>query len=428
MKTTTKKLPKNEIELTFELSPEDIKPELEAAAREMTKEKPVDGYRPGKMPYDTVKNKFGEMAIYEAALPTIVRRNYVRIVVDEKLQTFGEPTINVTQLAPGNNITFTAKVALVPDISLLADYTKIRVKQKPVGIEDKDVDTAISQLQKMQTKEVRVSRELRETDKVVVDMDMGLAGIPIDGGQAKGHSIYLNEGYFIPGLKEKILGMKEGETREFKLKFPEDHFKKDLAGKDVDVKVAAKEIYELIYPELNEEFAKSLGQDNLNKLKDMIRSNMQTEAEAKERQRAEIELLETLVEKSRFGDIPDELINQETERMMEELKQSVAAQGGNFGDYLKSIKKSEVELKLGFAAQAVKRIKTALIIRDIGKKEKVEVKDSEVMEEVQKLMNNYSDNAQAQEQIRSNEYQDYIRGTLKNKKVMEFLREKSIEA
>lgn len=428
MKTTTKKLPKNEIEITFELSPEDIRSELEAAAREMTKEKPVDGYRPGKVPYDTAVSKFGEMAIYEAALPTIVRRNYVRIVVDEKLQTFGEPTINVTQLAPGNNMTFTAKVALVPDISSLADYTKIRVKQKPVGIEDKDVDTAISQLQKMQTKEVRVSRELRETDKVVVDMDMGLAGIPIDGGQAKGHSIYLGEEYFIPGLKEKILGMKEGETREFKLKFPEDHFKTDLAGKDVDVKIAAKEIYELIYPELNEEFAKSLGQDNLDKLKDMVMSNMRTEAEAKERQRAEIELLLTLVERSRFGDIPDELINQETERMVDELKQSVATQGGNFGDYLKSIKKSEAELKLGFAAQAVKRIKTALIIKGIGEKEKVEVTDSEVMEEVQKLINNYSDNAQAQEQIRSNEYQDYIRGTLKNKKVMEFLRETSIEA
>jgi len=427
MQIDIKKLPKNEIEISIEVPVEEYKADLEKAAKHLSEHRPIPGFRPGKASYDMVKNSFGEMAIYEEALPDVVRRAYVKAVVDGKYRSYGEPTINVTKLAPGNPIAFTATVALVPEVSSLADFRKIKVKAKTPEVPEKDIDQAVGDLRKVQTKEIRVNREARGGDKIVVDMNLSLDKVPLEGGQTKGHGIYLDEEYYIPGFKEQVLGLKEGDRKAFSLKFPHTHYQKNVAGKDVDFEVTVKEIFELIHPDVDEVFAKSLGQESVAKLRELIKSNMHHESEHKEMQRAEIEMLEKLVEKSRFGEIPDRIVNTEIERMLAELKEGLAERGVEFETYLTNIKKTLGDLKLEFAPQAVKRIKTALIIRDIGEKEKIEVADSEILEEVQNLINQYKENAEAQARIRSEEYHDYLRTTLRNRKVIEMLRKEVIE-
>ncbi len=425
MQSTTKKTEKGVVELTVTVEPEEIKHTLERTAQEISREKPIEGYRPGKAGYETVAKTYGEGVIYEAALPDVVRKYYVQAVKENDLQTFGEPEINVTKLAPGNPIEFTATVALVPDVTQLADVEKIKVESKTPKVEDKEVDGTIKELQRMQTKEVRVNRAASEGDKVVVDMDMTLAGVPLDGGQARGHAIFLDEEYYVPGLREKVTGMKEGETREFELKFPKDHYQKNIAGKDVGFKVTVKEIYELQHPAEDDEFAKSLGQESMAKLRELLKDNILKDKQQKEDQRVELEILEKLAEKTRFGDLPERMITMEVDRMIHELEHSIAERGVEFADYLKSIDKKAEDLKLEFAPQAVKRIKTALILREYGKQKNIEVPDSEVLEEQQQMINAYKDNAEAQEQVRSEEYQDYIRSSLRNRKVIADMREKA---
>ncbi len=423
MLCTTKKLPKGMVEISCEIPLEECKNELENAARQLSEQKPIEGYRPGKAPYDVVKARFGEMAIFEGALPNIVRKHYVKAVVENHVHTYGEPGINVTKLAPGNPVAFTATVAAIPEITSLADFRKIKIAAKEAVVGDDQVDAALKDLQRMQTKEVRVAREAREKDKIVVDMDLSQAGVPVDGGQARGHGIYLDEEYYVPGLKEKVLGMKEGEKREFTLKFPDSHFQKTLAGKDADFAVTLKEVYELQHPPIDDALAKTLGQESLGKLKELIKANMKTEAEEKERQRLEIEILDAIVDKSKFEDVPEKVLSDEVARMIDELKHGIAERGVPFEDYLANIKKTVDDLRMEFMPQAVKRVKTAILIREIGEKEKVEVPDTEVLAEIQELMNRYSNDAEAQEQIRSEEYQDYIRTSLRNRKVLAMLRE-----
>lgn len=424
MAYTSKKLPKNVLEFSFEIPAEEIKNDLNNAARAISQNTKIDGFRPGKASYNAVKGRVGEMAIYEKALSGIVRRNFVAAVRKEKIRTYGEPKINVTQLAPGNTITFTAEVALVPNITSMEDFRKIKIKRKQIKIDDKKVDEAIDVISKMQTKEIRVTREVKEGDKIVVDMNLSLAGVPIEGGQAKDHGIYLNEeNYYVPGIKEQVLGMKEGKTKEFKLRFPKDHFQKNIAGNEVEFKVTMKEIYELEHPTIDDEFAKSVGQDSLQQLRDVMKENIRKEEEKKEMQRAELEMLETLEKKSRFEDIPELILNTEVNRMLEELQNDLEHRGMKFEDYLMSIKKTEGELKLEFTTQAIKRVKSALIIREISEQEDIEIDDSEILEEQQKLINQYSDNAEAQKKIRSEDYIDYIRTNLKNRKVMDLLKE-----
>ncbi len=425
MQCNVKKLPKGQMELTIEVGQSEITSTLEKAAQEISTEKPLPGYRPGKAGFEAVAKHYGEQAVYEAAMPRIVQRHYVKAVKDNDLDTYGEPEIKVTKLAPGNPVEFVATVSLVPEVSKLADPTELKIETKEPKVEAKEVDGTLKELSRMQTKEIRVNREVQDKDKIVVDMHLKKGGVPVEGGDAHNHGIYLDEEYYVPGLKEKVLGMKEDEEREFQLSFPKNHFQKMLAGAKVDFKVKMNEIYELQHPEMNDDFAKSLGQESMDKLRELLETNILKDKQQKEQQRVEGEILNKLVSKSRFGDIPERMINTEVERMMQELSQSVAERGIKFEDYLKNIKKTMDELKLEFAKQATERVKVALVIRAFGEREKIEVADTEVLAEVEQLINHYNKDPEAQKTIRSEEYQDYIRTNLRNRKVVEMLREKA---
>ncbi|OGL74541.1 trigger factor [Candidatus Uhrbacteria bacterium RIFCSPHIGHO2_02_FULL_60_10] len=427
MSFTVKNLPKGEVEFSFEIPHEEIQHDLEHAARHLQEHKAIPGFRAGKAPYDVAKNTYGEMAIYEDALPVIVRRAYVKAVLDGKYRAYGEPTINITKLAPGNPDAFTAKITLVPAIKSLADFRKIKIDSKVPEVPEKDVDQAVAELRKMRTKEARVNREVRTGDKVVVDMDLTLDKVPLDGGQARNHGVFLDEEYYVPGFRDQVLGLKEGEQKSFSLKFPDTHYQKNIAGRDVDFAVTVKEIHELIHPDVNDEFAKSLGQPDLPTLRGLIKGNMAKEADEKESQRAEIAMLDAIVDKSKFEDIPEKIVNTEVERMVSELQQSVAGRGLKFEDYLQNIKKTLADLKLDFAPQAIRRVKTALAIRDIGDAEKIEVADAEVLAEVEKLMERYKDDAESQAKVRSDDYQDWLRTTMRNRKVLELLNKEMVK-
>jgi trigger factor len=292
-----------------------------------------------------------------------------------------------------------------------------------VKIDDCEVDKALSELQKMQTKEVKVERELGAKDKATVDMYMSQGGVPTDGGQAHGHGIYMDEEHYIPGLKEKLIGQKIGETREFSLKFPKEHFQKSLAGKDVEFKVTLTAVHELQHPELSDEFAQKLGKKDMADLRAAINENMALEADERERQRRELEALEKIVDKTKFGDVPEQIINDEIDRMLEELEHGVKIRGLDFDDYLKSIKKTLAELKIEFTTQAMKRVKTSLVIRAVAEQEKVEASETEVVAEIEKAMNDYSDNPEAQERVKSDEYQDYVRLRIRNRATLDLIRE-----
>ncbi|MFA6604318.1 MAG: trigger factor [Patescibacteria group bacterium] len=427
MKIDVKKLPKSQAEITIELTIEDAQPYLENAAKKLSSDKPIKGYRPGHATYDVVKAAYGEMAIYEEALEPIFRKFYVKAVLDNELVTYGEPKIDVNKLAPGNPISFTAVVTLIPKSLSLPELKSVKIKVKKSAVEDKEVEAALKQLQKMRTKEAAADREVRADDKVVLDMDMSLAGVPLEGGQARGHGVYLNEDYYVPGLKEQILGLKSGEVKEFNLKFPETHYQKNIAGKDVGFKVTVKQVFGLEPPALDDEFAKSLGQDDMMKLRELLRKNILAEAEDKAAQQAENEALEKLVDKSKFEDVPEAIINQEVNRMFHELEHSLHDRGLELDGYLKNLKKTTAELKLDFATQAVKRVKTALLMRDLAIREKVEVLDSELLAEQQRLINAYSDNPETQAKVRSEDYLDYLRTEIINRKVLELIRAACID-
>lgn len=422
-------LPKNAVKLTVTIPAAETQPYLEEAAVRLSQATSIPGFRPGKAGYDIVKQRVGEMKIYEKALESIVRKTYVEAILANQIETVGSPKIDVEKLAPGNDIIYTAEVGRMPRVTKLADFRKQKVRSKGVDVSDQDIANTLKDLQRMQTKEIRAASgsETAPADKIVVSMNMKKDGVAVEGGSSPDHAIYLAEEYYIPGLKEKMIGMKEGESKTFMLPFPKDHTQKMLAGSNVDFDVTLKEIYHLELPELNDAFAASLGQKDFAALKTLIQGNLRQEKETEERARQEKEMLEQMAKESRFEDLPDLLVNEEIMRMVQELKRGVEEQGLDFEEYLKHLKKTYADLKMDFTPQAIVRLKVALVLRKIAKQEKVSVEDKEVDAELDRLAARYEDK-EAKKRLYAPDFRDYTETLLRNRKVIDLLRQAMVRS
>ncbi len=419
---------KNTIKLTFTITLEEAQPYLDEAVERLAKTTSIPGFRPGNAGYEVVKNRFGEMKIYEEALEPLVRKSYIEAVLAHNIETVGSPKIDVVKLAPENDIVFTAEIARMPRTTSLADIETLKVEKKKPVVEDKDIDLALNDLQRMQTKEVRAPKDTIVTDKekIVVSMNIKKDNVPVEGGQSPNHIIYLNENYYIPGLKDKVKGMKEGEEKTFKLSFPEEHVQKLLAGNEVEFEITLKEIFNLEIPEVNDEFAKALGMKDVKTLRETIKTNMLEEKKQEESFRQEKEMLELIAKKSQFEDIPDLLLNEEINKMIGELKQGVEEQGLEFDTYLKNLKKTLADLKIDFTPQALMRIKVAIVMRAIADDQDISIDEKELEEELDRTAEQYKEEDQ-RKQIYSPQYREYAEHVLKNRKVIDFLRDKIVE-
>ena len=420
-------LPKSEVKIEFSVSVDEAKPYLEEAMRDISTAKPIQGFRPGKATYDDVKRAYGEMTIWEHALERIVRAYYVKTILAENIETVGSPSVSIDQLTPSQPIKFTVIAPTEPSVLEFPNFDKCQVKIKRSEINDKQVEDVVEQMRKMRRQETRVDRAAAADDLVLIDLEMKRDHVTLEGGSGKDYRVYLNEPHYIPGFSEKLHGIKEGEERTFTLPFPDEHYQKHLAGKDVDFVAKAKGVFELRLPETNDEFAKGVGIDSMEKLRDKLRENLTFEAKQKSDEAAEIEMLDKLVDESSFSEIPDLLVNEEVRRMIHELEHGVEGQGMKWQDYLSSIKKTADELKLQFAPQAIRRIKAAILIKQLAKKEGITVEEKELDEEVDRILATLKpDDKETRERVASPEYREYVAVQMRNRKTLELVKGKCI--
>ncbi len=421
MSYTTEKQDKGQIKLTVTVTPEEYGKYLNRAAERISERKTVKGFRKGKVPFDIMQQQVGDMAILQEALQDIVKATFSGAIKKEGLDTIGMPEINVEKLAPDNNIVYTAVVAELPKIEL-ADISKIKVELKKEPIVEKKVDETLDAIRGMHATEVLKNGPATGTDKIVIDMDMLDGNVPLEGGQAKNHQVYLSEQHYIPGFNKELEGVKKGDKKTFDLTFPKTHYQKHLAGKKVTFKVNVKEVYERQLPELSDDLAKTLGQESVAKLKELIRNNMEVEAEQKANQKVEIAILDQLIEKSTFEPIPDVLIDAERQKMFYELKRDLEKNGVEISQYLADIKKDEKTLSEDFREQAEKRAKAALISRSVSKENNLTVTDDELEAEIKILETTYAKNKEYLDNLKRSEVRDTITMTLQNRKVIDWLK------
>jgi trigger factor len=425
-KYETKKLPKSQLEIKVTIPAKELEPFLAKAIETLSSQTKIDGFRPGKVPLDVLKKKVGEMKIYEEAALLAVEKSYVEIAIKEKFEPLGSPKIDFEKLAPDNDFIYKAVVDLMPEVKI-GDLKSIKVKEKEINITKADIEKVLEDLKKMRATDTLENKKAETGDKIEIDFDILRDNVPIDGGAQKKYPVIIGEGHFIPGFEENLIGLEANSEKEFELTFPEKYHNKNLAGKPAKFKVKVLAVYKRALPELNDEFAKTLGSQTINDLKKQIEHNLEHEGHHKEEEKVEAELLDKLIDKSQVGDIPDSLVSSEAAKMVQELQSNVSTQGLKFDDYLKHLNKTPDQLKLDFVPQALKRIKAALLTRAIFFKEKMEIPENEVEIEIEAMSRYYQNNPEITKSLKTPEYRDYVKNMIGNRKVMEYLKTMCVE-
>ena len=420
-------LGKSQLELLVELTYDELKPYCEQGAKKVAQEVKIDGFRPGNVPLEILRQKIGDMTILEEAANIAIHKNNDKILKENiERQIVGQPRVEITKLAPDNPLEFKIVVAVLPEIKL-GEYKDLKVKRKEVKVDDGEIDKILEDLREMRVKEILSEEDIKDGDKVLADLAMFLDKVPVEGGQGKDAAIIIGKDYVVSGFDKELIGAKKGEVREFELPYPVDFHMKNLAGKMVEFRVTIKEVYKRELPGLDDDFAIAFGLKKIQDFKDNVKKSVVGQKEKEAEQALDKEILEKVLEKTRINDIPEMLIEHESHNMVHELEHTIAEQGGKFEDYLASIKKTHDQLMLDLLPEAVKRVKASLLIREIAEAENIKVGEEEIEKHVEEMKKHYHDKPEVLEKLYAPEYLDYVYNVFASKKVVDKLREWNTE-
>ncbi len=414
--------------LTITVPIEGLEPELREAASRISARVKIEGFRPGKAPYDIVKQRIGEAAIYEEAAERIVAKSFAEAVRTHELVTIGPPEVSIEKLAPNNPIVYKAKVALLPNVKS-AKVDSFKARKKAVEVTSQDVDKAIEDLRRLRAKETAVDRAAEKGDRLDLNFTLSLDSVAVEGGQAEHYPVRLGDGQLVPGFEDQLIGMKANEEKRFSLPFPKENPNKQLAGKTVEVLAKVNQVFNVELPELNDEFAKSLGGfPSLAELRTRLEENLKAEREDEAESSFELELLEEAIGKAEFDPIPELLLHVETNRMTRELENDIVRRGMKWSDYLQHLKKSEEELRKDFSPNAERRVKTALLLKHLADQEAIVLPESEINEAVQSELDLAASRGVLPEQSKTAEFRESVEHHLRNKKVIDLLKSRAKDA
>ena len=423
MNSEIKKNPKSQIEITVELAPEEFEEYVEKAAAKHSENLDIKGFRKGKAPREKVEEKIGKEKLLVDAADLAVKETYPISARKHQIKAVSQPNIEIVKMptpnSPKDPFIFKAKVAVFPEVEL-PDYKKIASKseKKAVEIQEDEVQKALKWLQRSRVKLSAKQGPAQKGDFVEIEYRSPQIAA-LNKEQGKKDAFILGEGHFIPGFEEELVGMKPGEQKKTTLKIPSNHSSKTLAGREVSFEINMKNVQKADFPELNDQFAKSLGKfETLDQVKENIKQGLSQEKEVSEKQKLRNEMLENIADQSRL-EIPDELIEKKKKKKLENLKKEVSEKfKTSFEDYLKETKKTEKELLDSFQEDAEKRLKKILVLMAIGEKEEVEVKEEEVKQKTDQILSHYPNPEEARKNIDPERLKEYTKEEIKNEKTL----------
>ncbi len=383
MDVNVKRLPKAEVEITVELKLEEFQKDINAAAKQISKDVNISGFRAGKVPYDVLEKHVGKDLIMNHATDLAIPRILTEVIKKEKLEVIVRPKVEIISNDP---LKFKTIAPVYPEVKV-DGYEKIKIKAKEVKITDKDIDETIDNVKKQFVSWDETDEKIKKGDKVELDFEgFDEGGAALEGTKSKNHPIIVGENMMVPGFEENLIGLKKGDESEFTVTFPKDYHKKSFQNKKVKFKVKIIKVEKAAYPELNEEFIEKItgsGKSVSDFRKDVER-DLKGYKQSEYRKKQEQEFLEKVLDLAKL-DISDVLINEEVEYMLHEMKEDMAQKGLQFESYLQHIKKSEDDLRKDLKKEAEKRIKIRFGINEIITKEKIEVEDKEIEQAMKRM-------------------------------------------
>ena len=380
----------------------------------------IPGFRKGKAPMNIVEKYYGKEIFYEDAFNDVAQEALEEAVKENKIEVVSRPDIDVTQIGKGQDLIFTAVFQVKPEAEL-GKYKGIEVKKIEYNVTDEDINHELSHMQEHNARLINIEdRPVEKGDITVIDFEGFVDGKAFEGGKAENHELEIGSNTFIPGFEDQIIGMKKEEEKDINVKFPDEYFSKDLAGKDATFKVKLHEIKKKELPELNDEFAKDTSEfDTLDELKKSIKDKMEKENEQKQKYETEEEVIKAVCNNIKV-DIPSGMIETETENMLKDIENRLSYQGLKLDQYLKMLGKTKEEMQKEYEPQAIEAIKSRLMLEAVIKAEKIEATDDEIEEKMKEMAKNYG-RENDEEFMKNENVANYIKEGIKSEKAINFL-------
>lgn len=375
MKVSSERIENSQVVLQVEAEPEEVERSLEEAYRHLVKRADVPGFRRGKAPRAMLERYLGKEALLDEAVEHLVPQLYSRAIEEQGIDAIAQPEIEITQTDP---VVFKATVPLRPTVEL-GNYREIRVDPEPVEVAEEEMEKAIEQIRYEHAPWQPAERPIQFGDLVTIDVKGSSEDSSFLDSKDLQYQVIKDMPLPVPGFSEQLEGLQKGEEKEFTISFPADHEISQFAGKEYLFSVVVSEIKEKKLPEVDDEFAKSVGEgfEDLESLRQRIASALDAMAEEKERRRFEEKVIEAVVELSKV-DFPPVSVEREIDRLIRETEASLE-------ERIRSSGKSEEELREELRPLATRRATIYLVLRKVAEEEEIEVAEAEIEEEMEAI-------------------------------------------
>lgn len=409
----------NEVKLEITVEAEKFDNAIKTVFNKNAKYFNIPGFRKGKAPYQIVEKTYGAQIFYEDAFNEIAGEAYEEALKEKEVEAVSRPEIDLVQIEKGKDLIFTAVVATKPEVTL-GKYKGIQIRKIEYNVSDEDVEHELGHMAEKNARLVSVEdRPVESGDITIIDFEGFVDGEAFDGGKAENHELTIGSNTFIPGFEDQIIGMKLEEEREINVKFPEEYFSANLAGKDAMFKVKLHEIKKKEMPEINDELAKDISEfDTIEELKNSIKEKQEEQNKSRAKYETEDEVIKAVCEEAKV-DIPAGMIEMEIDHMAQDIETRLSYQGMRLEQYLQMMNKTMEDFRNENKEQAERSVKSRLVLEAVGKDAAIEVTDEEVSSKIKEMAENYG---KKEDEVKDNpELVKYVKDNLKVEKTINFL-------
>ena len=381
---------KNELEIVIKIEGKEWEDALDKAFVQANKKAKIDGFRPGKAPKDVFMKKYGKESLFMDAADLVLNDAYKKMLDENKdIEIVAQPSVALKSIDE-KYIEFVFTLTTKPEVKL-GKYKKLGVKKEEVKVTKEEIDHALQETLNRYSENVTKEGKVENGDIAVIDFEGFKDDVAFDGGKGENYSLTIGSNTFIPGFEEQLIGMETGETKDINVTFPEDYHAEDLKGAPVIFKVKVNEIKTIKVPELDKDFFEDLGMEGIDS-EETLRNQLEENIKAHKESHAENDFIDSLLVKAMENmevDVPDAMINDETDRMIRQYEENLRMQGITLEQFYQFTNSDEQALKDQMREEALKRVKERLLLEEIKKSEKIEVTDEDAEKEAESLAEKY---------------------------------------
>lgn len=402
------------ISMEVEIEPSQTDIELKEVYSSIQKEAKIPGFRAGKVPMDLVKKNYSDVA-REKLVENMIKKTVFSALEKENFAPIDMPVITNLDYDFGKVLKYSFKAECQPDVKV-KDYKEIKIKKEKYKVTDANINASIDVLLDRNAQLiVSKDEQVKKDSFVIVNYEGFCDGKTVENIKAKEHMIDLSAENTLKGFKDGLVGAKKGDTKDIEIEYPKDYLNKALAGKKVVFKTTVEEVKEKKLPELNDDFAKDMGLENLDDLKKKIKESLESEEVRRQRGEVEKQIIDHLLDKNKF-DVPESIVLQQKNYLIKRMSDYMKQQGANEEFIAKQVESANEK----YAQEAEKNVRLSYILNSVCIEEKIEVSDNDLEEEKKKMLDS---NPTRKEDVENyfKENKANIAASLKEEKIFKFL-------